>query len=195
MNIKIGISSRHVHLNENTYKLLFDEELSIRNMLNQPGEFASNQTVDIKTDKCVFENVRVVGPLRQYNQVEISKTDALKLGLNPPVRNSGDLDNSPGITLITPKGQVNLDKGVIIAKRHIHISSNDALSLNIVNDQPITVNLRGFRGEYKENLEEKIIVFSKVQDKAYLEMHIDTDEANALGLKQNDECKIVLPII
>jgi len=190
MNIKIGVSARHVHLSSTTYKLLFDEELTVKNMLNQPGEFASNQRLAIKTEEFVLENVRVIGPLRSYDQVELSKSDALKFGLNPPVRQSGDLDNTPGITLIGPKGEVVLDKGVIIAKRHIHFSAYEAHRLNIINNQPIVVKLKGFRGENKDTLEEQIIAFAKINDKSHLEMHIDTDEANGLGLCQDDECCI-----
>lgn len=114
---KIAVSNRHVHLTKEIYDELFDEALSIKRPLNQIGEFASFQTVTLKTEKAEIPNVRVIGPLRKYNQVEISRTDAYTLGLNPPVRQSGDLEDSETITIIGPKGEVTLKDACIQAEK------------------------------------------------------------------------------
>ena len=128
MRINIGVSNRHVHLTQDDFNLLFgdDQELEVNRYLTQPGEFASNSFVTLKTDKSSMENVRVLGPLRSYTQIEIAKTDAYKLGINPPVRESGDIVGSEGITIIGPKGQIEKTEGCIIASRHIHVTSEDA---------------------------------------------------------------------
>ena len=126
MKVSVGVSNRHVHLTEETYKELFDGiDLEIVKELTQPGQFASNLKLTIKTEKSSIENVRVLGPLRKYNQVEISKTDAFKLGLNPPVRDSGYLEGSSPITLEYNGKEVYLDKGCIIPTRHIHINPDE----------------------------------------------------------------------
>ena len=124
MKVTIGVSNRHVHLKEeHLYELFGDDyKLEKRNDLTQPGQFASTALVSLKTSKGILENVRVLGPLRNYTQVEISKTDAYKLGVNPPVRNSGDLDNSESITIIGPRGEITIEEGCIIATRHIFLN-------------------------------------------------------------------------
>ena len=115
MNIPVGISNRHVHLTEEVWKKLFgDEEITVRNYLNQPGQFASNMTVDVKVGDAIINHIRVVGPFRNYNQIEIDDTDAKILGVIPPRRQSGDLNGSLPITVIGPKGSVFLDKGLIM---------------------------------------------------------------------------------
>ena len=121
MKVKVGISMRHVHLTEEDYKSLFDEVLTIKNNLNQPGQFAANQTVTIKNNGKEFNNVKVIGPNRIYTQVEISRTDAIFLKLNPPVRKSGKLEGAEEITIIGPKGEITR-KACIIPERHIHIT-------------------------------------------------------------------------
>lgn len=103
---KIAVSNRHLHLTKEVYDQLFDEPISMKRPLNQIGEFASFQTVTLKTEKAEIPNVRLIGPLRAYNQVEISRSDAYLLGLNPPVRQSGDLEDSETITVVGPKGEV-----------------------------------------------------------------------------------------
>jgi len=187
MNIKtrVGVSNRHVHLTKETYEQLFDEELTIKNSLNQPGEFASQQTVTIKTDKNIIENVRVLGPFRNYNQVEISKSDAYILGLKPPVRTSGDLLGSENITLINGNKSVDLKESCIIANRHIHISNDKAEELGVTNNQKVKVKISGDKSGV-------IDAFIKITDNGYFEMHIDRDDANAFLLNNNDEVEIIL---
>lgn len=127
MNTKIGISNRHVHLTREDLNILFGEnyQLNKRNDLDQPGQYASEETVTLKTDKNIKENVRIVGPLRNYTQVEVLEGDKEYFGINPPIRNSGDLDNSEKITILGPKGQITRKNICIIANRHIHINNRD----------------------------------------------------------------------
>lgn len=175
MKVNIGISNRHVHLCKEHLHILFGEnyELEIKKELVQPGEFASNSVVTIKTDKDEIEKVRVLGPVRNYTQVEISKTDAFKLGVNPPVRDSGDLEGSAGVTLIGPNGSVDLDKGCIIATRHIHITPDKVKELGLDGLKTVSVKLDGEKGGIISN------VSLKISDSYAYEMHIDTDDANA----------------
>lgn len=175
MKVNIGVSNRHVHLcKDDLYKLFGDGfELEVKKELIQPGEFASNSIVSIRTDKDIINNVRVLGPVRDYTQVEISMTDAYKLGLRPPVRESGDLEGSCPITIVGPNGSINLEKGCIIASRHIHISSSKLEELGLGGKKYVSVKIDGFKGGILNN------VSLKVNDSYEFEMHIDTDDANA----------------
>lgn len=186
MNIKltIGISNRHIHLTKEVYEQLFEEELTIKNNLNQPGEFASNQTLTIKTEKNKIDNVRILGPFRSYNQVEISKSDSYMLGLNPPVRQSGDLQDSESITLINGEKSITLENACIIANRHIHISEKKADLLNLKNNELVQVKINGEKSGI-------IDAYIKTTANGYLEMHIDRDDANAFLLNNNDEVEIL----
>ena len=178
--VKVGISNRHIHLTEETYNKLFDEPISKRNDLNQIGQFASNQTVDIINGNKVINNVRIVGPFRKYNQVEISKSDAINLELNPPVRTSGDLENSETITLRTNKGEIELPSSCIIANRHVHFNTRDVEKYHIKDKEKLKIHILG---EKRGTIE----VFAKVSDDGYFELHLDTDDANAFLLGQDDE--------
>lgn len=187
MNIKVsvGISNRHIHLTKEVYEMLFDEELTVKNYLNQPGEFASNQTVTIKTAKARIDNVRILGPFRNYNQVEISKSDAYLLGLNPPVRTSGDLDGSETITLLYDDKSITLENACIIANRHIHMNNEKALELGLTNNQEVRVKINGEKSGI-------INAYTKITDNGYFEMHIDRDDANAFLLNNNEMVEIIL---
>jgi len=176
--VSVGVSNRHVHLTEETYKMLFDEELTKKNDLNQIGQFASNQTLTLKTEKTEIPNVRILGPFRSYNQIEISKTDARKFGLNPPVRDSGDVANSEKITLVTPKAEITIE-GCIIAHRHVHMNTKEALELGIKDKQPCTLKVPGIKGG-------TLNAVFKVSDDGFFETHIDTDEAAAFALNSGD---------
>ena len=182
MKIEIGVSNRHIHLKKEDLEVLFGEgyKLTIKNELKQPGQYAAHETLTIETDKSTIENVRVLGPVRGYTQVEISKTDAYKLGLNPPVRDSGELSGSDKITIIGPKGEVSINEGVIIATRHIHLSKEHVKAYNLENKEIVNVKLFGEKGGIIEN------VHLKVSDEATLELHIDTDDANAHLVKSGD---------
>lgn len=187
MNIKVpvGVSNRHLHLTKEVYDKLFTEELTVKNYLNQPGEFASNQTVTIKTAKASIENVRILGPFRNYNQVEISKSDAYLLGLNPPVRTSGDLENCETITLVHNDKSITLENACIIANRHIHMNNEKALELGLTNNQEVNVKINGDKSGV-------ITAYTKITDNGYFEMHIDRDDANAFLLNNNDEVEIII---
>lgn len=182
MEVTIGVSNRHVHLKKEHMDLLFgkDYELEIKNKLVQPGQFASTSTLTIKTEKAEIQNVRVLGPIREYTQVEISKTDAYKLGINPPIRESGDLKGSESIELIGPKGSIKLEEGCIIADRHIHITPKLVEELGLVGVEKVSVEIKGEKGGILNN------VYLKVNENFALEMHVDTDDANAHLIKTGD---------
>lgn len=187
MEVKVGVSNRHVHLCERDLKILFGEnyELEVKKMLVQPGEFASNSVVTIKTEKSEISNVRVLGPVRSYTQVEVSKTDAFKLGINPPVRDSGDLAGSEGVTLIGPNGSIDLKEGCIIATRHIHITPDQMVQFGVEGMKSVNVKLPGEKGGILYNVQ------FKVSPNYAFEMHIDTDDANAHLISSGDVVEII----
>lgn len=180
---KIAVSNRHVHLTKEVYDLLFDEPLSIKRPLNQIGEFASFQTVTLKTDKAEILHVRVIGPLRKYTQVEISRTDAITLGLNPPVRQSGDLEDSETITIVGPKGEVTLDNVCIQAERHVHMNKKKADELGLKHEDMVHILVDNDKGGVMD-------AFVKVSDNGFFEIHIDKDDANCFILNTGDEVVI-----
>lgn len=181
MQINIGVSARHVHLCEKDYKQLFgDEVLTKYKDLTQPGQFACNEKVNIITENGRIDGVRILGPLREYTQVEISKTDSYVLKLNPPVRDSGDLKGAENIKIEYKNNIIEVKECVIIANRHIHISKIDALKYNFNNNDVVKLKVFGEKGAILEN------VHIKVQDNAYLECHLDLDDANANLIKNND---------
>lgn len=178
MKTTIGVSNRHVHLTEETYKKLFpNKELEKRNDLNQIGEFASTDTVDIMYNGQKIEHVRILGPFRKYNQVELLGSDITFLGINAPTRRSGDLENTPGIILLNNDNVVTLSHGVIRAERHLHVPTNQADSLDLHERDKVLVHA-GTK-DFFANV--------KVSDNGYFEIHIDKDEAEEYGLKQGDE--------
>lgn len=186
MKIEVGVSNRHIHLKKETFEYLFGNvELKKYKVLKQPGEFASEYVVTIKTDKSFIERVRVMGPFRDYNQIEISKTDSIKLGINPPVRTSGDLKGAQSITVINENKELYLENAVIIANRHIHISKEKALALKVNNDDVTSVYIEGEKGGILSD------VHYKIGDNSYFELHLDTDDGNAFLLSQNDEVELL----
>ena len=186
MQVILGVSNRHVHLKEEDYKILFgDEPLNKVKDLRQPGQFASDKLVTIKNGDREINHVRVLGPIRNYTQVEISKTDAYTLKLNPPIRTSGDLEGSSPITIIGPKGKIDLKEGCILANRHIHISPEEVKKYNIEGVKKVKVKIDGEKGGILNN------VYLKILDPSVLEMHIDTDEGNAFNVKTGDILEII----
>lgn len=182
MKVSIGVSNRHVHLKKEHLKILFgnDFELEKKKDLTQPSQYATTSLVTLKTEKSEIENVRVLGPLRSYTQVEISKTDAYKLGLNPPVRNSGDLKDSSPITIVGPNGVVEIEEGCIIPTRHIHILPSQVEMYELEGKDMVNVKIDGEKGGILSN------VHLKVSDDAFFELHLDTDDANAHLIKNGD---------
>lgn len=187
MKITVGVSNRHVHLSKENLEILFgsDYELEKVKDLTQPGQFASSALVTIKTEKNEISRVRVLGPVRNYTQVEISKTDAFKLGLNPPVRNSGDLEGSENITIIGPKGEVYAKESCIIAARHIHLLPEQIKEYGLEGRETVDVKLNGEKGGIISN------VYLKAADNSFFEMHLDTDDANAHLVKNGDIAEII----
>lgn len=174
--IPLGISNRHIHLTEETFKKLFGPSARFEEMrpLYQPGEFASKHTLTIVGPKMrPINGIRILGPLRSYDQVEISQTDAIVLGINPPVVNSGTLDNAAPLTLIGPAGSVYLEKCAIVASRHIHMTSSDAARFGVREGDFCKVRVGGVKSTIFEN------VLVRVNDAWKLQIHLDTDDANA----------------
>ncbi|NLL42611.1 MAG: phosphate propanoyltransferase [Firmicutes bacterium] len=180
--VPVGISNRHIHLSQQDLETLFGEgyELTVRGDLSQTGQFAAEETVTIEGPKSSIAKVRILGPTRKETQIEVSRTDSFALGLKPPVRDSGLLDDSPGVTVIGPKGKVELDQGVILAQRHIHMNEEDAKRFGVKDKEMVSVRVGGERGVVFEN------VLVRVRNDFVLEMHIDTDEANAAVLNNGE---------
>ena len=174
--ILIEVSARHVHVSREALNILFgkDYELTVRKELSQPGQFASGERVTIVGPKRSMENVSRLGPVRSATQVEISATDARSLGIPCVVRESGDIDGTPGCKIIGPAGEIEIDKGVIVAKRHIHMTPADAEHFNVKDRQ--IVNVKVDSGSRSLVFGDVVI---RVSDKFSLAMHVDTDEGNA----------------
>ena len=186
MKISVGISNRHVHLNNDDYKILFGErELEKKVDLKQPGNFASTALVSIEGAKGRIENVRVLGPNRSYTQVEVSRTDSYVLGIKPPIRNSGELDDAAMIKIIGPEGEIERP-AAIIATRHIHVDKKIREEHGLVGINEVKVQINSLKSGILEN------VYLKDAEEAYFELHIDTDDANAFFLNNNDEVDIIL---
>jgi acetate kinase len=179
--IPVGVSVRHVHLSRAHCDALFGEgyELTERRAVSQPGQFVCRETVDLVGPKGAIERVAIINPLRKETQVEVARTDAIALGVNPPLRESGKLEGTPGLTLRGPKGSVAIDHGVILAHRHVHMHTDDAKRFGVQDKGIIRVRVEGER----ETVFGDVIV--RVSDQYALDMHVDTDEANASGLNND----------
>ncbi len=178
IKISVEVSARHIHLSQKDLEALFGlgYQLKKKNDLTQPSDFSAEETVGIKNNSKVIENIRIVGPVRENTQIEISKTDALKLGVNPPVRLSGDVKNSAGVILSGPNGEVELKNGLIIAERHIHCATSEAKKLKLKNGALVSVKIEDKRPITFHNVK------VRVRDDYKLCLHIDTDEGNAAGI-------------
>lgn len=187
MKVPVGLSNRHIHLSEREITILFGEsyELTPFKPLSQPGQYAANEVVTIKGPKGSIEKVRVLGPARRQSQIEVSRTDCFALGVKPPVRDSGDLQDSSGIEIVGPNGAVALEEGVIIAQRHIHMHTKDAESFGLEDKDRVYVRTGGDRSLIFEN------VLIRVADSFSLEFHVDTDEGNAASLQNGQIVEIV----
>lgn len=185
--VPVGVSARHIHLSEEHVELLFGKGASLTELkpLSQPGQYAANETVEVIGPKGGFPKVRILGPTRKRTQLEVSRTDAFALGIHPPVRESGDIAGSAGITIKGPAGEVKIEEGVIVAARHIHFHTSDAERWGIADKQKLSVRLEGERGVVLEN------VIARVSADFALDMHIDTDEANAAGAATGDTAVII----
>lgn len=184
----VETSARHVHLTEETFKVLFgdDATLTVKKMLSQPGQYACEERVTVVGPKKELAGVSILGPFRKADQVELSMTDARSLGLAGVIRESGDLANTPGCTLKGPKGEVTIKEGVIVAKRHIHATTKDAEELGVKNGDVVLV---------KVDTDGRSLIFGdvvvRVNDTYALAMHIDTDESNAASCGREQYGEIV----
>ena len=185
--IPLGISNRHIHLSQQDLEKLFGAGYQLNNIkdLVQPGQYACKETLTICGPKGAIEKVRVLGPVRKQTQVEILAGDTFKLGVKGEVRMSGVLGGTPGITLIGPKGSVQIPEGVMIAQRHIHMLPQDAARFGVHDGQNVSLEIDGIRGGILRN------TIVRVTGQSGLECHIDTEEANALGLDSSSTVKII----
>ncbi|TKJ38413.1 phosphate propanoyltransferase [candidate division LCP-89 bacterium B3_LCP] len=189
--ISVGISPRHIHLSKEDFHRLFgpDATLTRTRDLTQKGQFASEQFVTLATSVGRIENVRVLGPFRDASQVELSATDAVGLGLNPPVRDSGDHEGSPGITITGPSGRVDIPEGVILAQRHVHMTPKDAREYNVVDKEIVFMALSAPTPNSMRSAPRTVIfgdVLIRISENYRLDFHLDTDEANASGARTGD---------
>jgi len=182
MKVPIEVSARHIHLSKADAEKLFGAGfiLSKQKDLSQTGQFAAEERVKLVGPSGEIDKVRVLGPYRGQTQIEVSETDAKKLGLKPPVRDSGDLIGSSGVKIIGPAGEVSLPEGVIIALRHLHIDPATAKKLGVKNGDRVKVDVSGARDLLFEN------VLVRVDPSFRLALHIDTDEANAAGIDRSN---------
>lgn len=185
--IPIGVSNRHVHLSKADLETLFGPgyEIKSQKKLSQPGQYAGIETVILAGPKGCIEQVRVLGPVRKQTQVEISKGDSFRLGIKAPTRESGKLSGSSGITVIGPKGAIQLAEGAVIAQRHIHMTPQDAAFYGVYDGELVRVKAGEARGVIFDN------VVVRVSNHFMLEYHIDLDEANAAGIKNGDPAYLV----
>ena len=183
--VKLEASGRHVHITKEQAQTLFGHPLTPKRELSQPGQFLANERVTVVGPKGEFQNVAVLGPERKEAQVEISLTDGRVLGIQPPVRLSGDVKRTPGATLVGPKGTVKLQQGVLAAQRHIHVTPEDGKRLGLQDKQ--IVKLQVFT--------QRPVVFDDVTVRIHKDfatyVHLDYDEANACGMEPGDLGRII----
>ncbi len=185
--VLVEASGRHVHLSREDADLLFgkDYKFNVKKELSQPGQYAYVERVDIEGPKGVLKNVAILGPCRDKTQVEVSMTDARQLGINAPVRLSGDIANTPGCKITNGDKSINIHEGVIVAKRHIHVTPEDAKRFGIKNNENLKIKV----------FAERPLIFdgicARISEKFSTAVHIDYDEANACGFKPDSVGLIV----
>jgi len=188
-NIMLEVSARHIHLTQEHVDILFGKghQLTNKKDLSQPGQFACEERVTVVGPKKTFENVAVLGPVRPESQVEFAKSDCFALGIMGEIRESGDLEGTPGVELKTELGSVKLEKGLIIAKRHIHMTPEDAETFGVKDKEIVDVKVES---------DGRPLVFGetvvRVSPKYKLAMHIDTDEANAANVSNGNNVNVTI---
>ncbi|WP_299014875.1 phosphate propanoyltransferase [uncultured Photobacterium sp.] len=187
IGIPTGVSNRHVHLSQADIEALFGlgYQLNPLKPLRQPGQFAAEECVTVVGPKGTISKVRVLGPARAETQLEVSKADCYALGIKAPVRESGVLHQSADALLVGPAGHANLQSKVICAQRHIHMSPQDAVQLGVENGQKVRIRA----GQLCGLVFEQVVV--RVDDRFALEFHIDTDEANAAGIRSGEDVYLI----
>lgn len=186
-SFEVEASGRHVHLSRKELDALFGTgyELTKAKDLSQPGQYASKERLTVVGTKGAFHNVVILGPVRKESQVEVSLTDCLQLGVKAPIRESGDIEGTPGIVLVNGDKSVSLDKGLIVAKRHVHMTPEDAEKLGVKNHDIVKVKVEGARPLVFDD------VVIRVSPKFATYMHIDYDEANACGFSKGIRGRII----
>jgi putative phosphotransacetylase len=188
MKILVEVSARHVHLDQDTANVLFGKNyvFKVKRELSQPGQYLYEEKVDLKNGERFIKNISVLGPLREKTQVEISLTDARKLGVCVPINESGNIKGSPGCILMGPKGELNMMRGVIASKRHLHIPENLHKEIGLKNGDTVKVKIES---------KNRALIFDDVVARVHrnfnLALHIDTDEGNAANCNEETFCEIV----
>lgn len=188
-NIEVEVSARHVHLTEEDVEKLFGKghTLTPKKYLSQPGQFLSEERVTVVGPKKSFENVGILGPVRSKSQVEFSKSDCFALGIMGLIRESGDVEGTPGVELKTENASITLEKGLIIAKRHIHMTTEEAKEFGVTDKQIVSVKVDS--NDRKLTFDDVVV---RVNDDFKLAMHIDTDEGNAVNVSNGDGVKATI---
>lgn len=188
LKIPVGVSNRHIHLSQEDLEILFGENAKLTPFkeLSQPGQFAAEECVTLIGTKGTLEKVRILGPVRKKTQVEILLSDSFKLGMKAVFRESGKLEGTPGVAVVGTKGCLQLKEGVIVARRHIHMTEEDSKRFHTVDGQLVKVQFGGIRGGIYE------AVLVRVSNKSKLDFHLDMEEANALLLKDKDSVQIII---
>lgn len=186
--LEINASNKHIHLDQDDLDKLFGKgyELTFKKALKQPGQFASEEKVQVIGPKGSFPGIRVLGPLRKDTQLELALTDCRQIGIDAPIRESGNVKGTPGCRLVGPKGEVELEYGVIVAKRHAHFSPEDAKEAGVENGQIVKIKIES---EERTTIYDDVIC--RVSDSCATEVHVDTDEANAAAMGGGAVCEIV----
>lgn len=176
--VSTGVSNKHIHLTRQDLNVLFGYgyQLTPKKKLSQPGQFAAEECVEVIGPKGTFDRVRILGPLRDHTQIELARTDCYKIGVNAPVRSSGDVKGTPGIILKGPNGVLHVREGVIVADRHIHLSVKEAEMFGLRDGDRVRVAVGGEKSGIMDN------VLIRSGEKHKMDFHIDTDDANAFGL-------------
>jgi putative phosphotransacetylase len=186
--VPVGVSGRHIHLTHEVLERLFGKAHVLGKLrdLSQPGEFAAEETVTlVGPSGRAVENVRVLGPTRKYTQIELARSDGIRLGVDLPIRKTGDLAGSPGLTVVGPRGTVLLTEGAIRATRHIHMSAADGKRFGLSDGQAVRVRAGGPSGLTFDHVE------VRVRDTYALDFHLNTDDANAAGLNTGDLVEVI----
>ncbi len=188
MTVPVGVSGRHMHLTREVLEHLFGKGCRLTKLrdLSQPGEFAAAETVTIVGPSGrAIEGVRILGPTRKYTQIELARSDGIRLGIDLPIRRTGDLAGTPGVTVVGPAGTAVLAQGAIRATRHIHMTPADAARLGLADGEVVRARVGGPSGLTFDN------VLIRVSDGYALDFHLDTDDANAAGLQTGDLVEII----
>ena len=186
--VPIGLSNKHIHVSQADLEVLFGKGYQLTPMkdLSQPGQYAAEEKIDVVGPKGTLKGIRILGPVRPETQLEVSVGDGFCLGIQAPLRNSGDIADTPGVKLVGPAGEVEIGKGAIVAARHIHMSPEEGAAFGLKDRDIVSVKLDGPRGLIFDN------VLVRVHPEFKLDMHLDVEEGNAAGAKNGQLATILL---